>query len=80
MKHIIEYQPNLTQKTKKFIGDNINFVFSGEDTDIYSLDYVCEALREQMNEGNEEVIWNIPSKDMATLQNLVSEKVDYIEF
>jgi hypothetical protein len=80
MRHIVEYQPNLTQETKNYISDNINFVFSGEDTDMYSLDLVCEALREQMNQGNEKVIFDIPSKDMATLQNLVNEKVDYIEF
>jgi hypothetical protein len=80
MKHIIEYQPNLTDECMTFISNNINPVYTAEDTDIYSLDYVCEALREQMNEGNEEVIWNIPSKDMATLQNLINEKVDYIEF
>jgi hypothetical protein len=33
-----------------------------------------------MNEGNEEVIFNLPSKDMEVLQNLINEKVDYIEF
>ena len=33
-----------------------------------------------MNEGNEEVIFNLPSNDMKVLQNLIDEKVDYIEF
>ena len=32
-----------------------------------------------MDEGNEKVIFGLSSKDMEVLQNLVNEKVDYIE-
>jgi hypothetical protein len=80
MKHIIEYQPQVSRECQRYISNNINPVYTGEDTDIYSLDYVCEALKEQMDRGNEEVIFGLPSKDMEVLQNLVNEKVDYIEF
>jgi hypothetical protein len=80
MKHIIEYQPQISKECQTFISNNINFVFSGEDTDIYSLEYVCEELKNQMDKGNEQVIFGLPSKDMEVLQNLINEQVDYIEF
>ncbi len=80
MKHIIEYQPQISKECQTFISNNINFVFSGEDTDIYSLEYVCEELKNQMDNGNEQVIFGLPSKDMEVLQNLINEQVDYIEF
>jgi hypothetical protein len=80
MRYTTEYNPALTQECKTYISSNINPVYSSEDTDIYSLNYVCEVLKLQMNEGNEEVIFNLPSKDMEVLQNLINEKVDYIEF
>jgi hypothetical protein len=80
MRYTTEYNPALTQECKNYINSNINPIYSSEDTDIYSLDYVCEVLKLQMNEGNEEVIFNLPSKDMEVLQNLINEKVDYIEF
>jgi hypothetical protein len=80
MRYTTEYNPALTQECKTYISSNINPVYSSEDTDIYSLNYVCEVLKLQMNEGNEEVIFNLPSKDMEVFQNLINEKVDYIEF
>jgi hypothetical protein len=80
MRYTTEYNPALTQECKNYISSNINPIYSSEDTDIYSLNYVCEVLKLQMNEGNEEVIFNLPSKDMEVLQNLTNEKVDYIEF
>lgn len=80
MKYTTEYQPNLTETCKTYIENNITPSIRGEDTDIYSLEYVCEALKNQMDSGNEEVIFGIPSKDMEVLQNLINEKVDYIEF
>ena len=80
MRYETEYNPALTQECKNYISSNINPIYSSEDTDIYSLNYVCEVLKLQMNEGNEEVIFNLPSKDMEVLQNLTNEKVDYIEF
>lgn len=80
MRYTTEYNPVISQECKTYISNNINPVYSSEDTDIYSLDYVCEVLKLQMNEGNEEVIFNLPSKDMEVLQNLIDENVDYIEF
>ena len=80
MRYTTEYQPAISQECKTYISNNINPVYSSEDTDIYSLDYVCEVLKLEMNEGNEEVIFNLPSNDMKVLQNLIDENVDYIEF
>ena len=80
MRYEIEYNPAISQECKTYISNNINPVYSSEDTDIYSLDYVCEVLKLEMNEGKEEVIFNLPSNDMKVLQNLIDEKVDYIEF
>lgn len=80
MRYTTEYNPAIIQECKTYISSNINPIYSSEDTDIYSLNYVCEVLKLQMNEGNEEVIFNLPSKDMEVLQNLTNEKVDYIEF
>ena len=80
MRYTTEYNPALTQECKTYISSNINPIYSNEDTNIYSLNYVCEVLKLEMDEGNEEVIFNLPSKDMEVLQNLTNEKVDYIEF
>ena len=80
MRYEIEYNPAISQECKTYISNNINPVYSSEDTSIYSLDYVCEVLKLEMNEGNEEVIFNLPSNDMKVLQNLIDENVDYIEF
>jgi hypothetical protein len=80
MRYTTEYNPEISQTCKTYISSNITPVYSGEDTGIYSLDYVCEVLKLEMEEGNEEVIFNLPSKDMEVLQNLTNEKVDYIEF
>ena len=80
MRYTTEYNPAISPECKNYISSNINPIYSSEDTDIYSLNYVCEVLKLQMNEGNEEVIFNLPSKDMEVLQNLTNEKVDYIEF
>ena len=80
MRYTTEYNPEISETCKTYISNNINPVYSSEDTDIYSLDYVCEVLKLEMNEGNEEVIFNLPSNDMKVLQNLIDENVDYIEF
>jgi hypothetical protein len=78
MKHIIEYQPNLTEECKTFIGNNIIPVYTAEDTDIYSLDYVYEALSIALE--NEEKVSGISYKDIKELEKLMNEQVDYIEF
>jgi hypothetical protein len=76
MKHIIEYQPQISAECQAYIIDNINFVYSGEDTDIYSLDYVIESLQI----AKEEKIFNISKADKKELKKLWDEEVDYIEF
>jgi hypothetical protein len=76
MKHIIEYQPQISEECKTYISNNINFVYSGEDTDIYSLDYVIESLKI----AKEEKIFNAPKSDIKELKKLYNEEVDYIEF
>lgn len=80
MRYTTEYNPEISETCKTYISNNVGPSFSSEDTDIYSLDYISEVLKIQMNEGNEEVIFNLPSNDMKVLQNLIDEKVDYIEF
>lgn len=80
MKHIIEYQPQISAECQTYISNNINFVFSGEDTDIYSLNYVYEAISEELSENNNEEIFGISYKDIKELEKLMNEQVDYIEF
>lgn len=80
MKHIIKYQPQISLECQTYISNNINFVYSGEDTDIYSLDYVYEALSEELGQNNGEEIFGISLADMKELEKLISEQVDYIEF
>lgn len=76
MKHIIEYQPQISAECQTYISNNINFVYSGEDTDIYSLDYVIESLQI----AKEEKIFDTPKADKKEMAKLLSEEVDYIEF
>jgi hypothetical protein len=80
MKHIIEYQPNLTEECKTYISNNINPVYTGEDTDIYSIEYVYEALNEELGLNNGEEIFGISLPDIKELDKLINEQVDYIEF
>ena len=80
MKHIIEYRPQISLECQTYIGNNINPVYNAEDTDIYSLDYVYEALSEEISQNNGEEIFGISLADMKVLKSLVNEKVDYIEF
>jgi hypothetical protein len=80
MKHIVEYQPNLTEECQTFISNYINPVYTGEDTDIYSLDYVYEALSEELGQNEGEEFLGISLADMKELEKLINEQVDYIEF
>ena len=79
-RYATEYLPAISQECKFYISSNITPIYSSRDTNIYSLNYVCEVLKLEMEEVNEEVIFNLPSIDMKVLQNLTNEKVDYIEF
>jgi hypothetical protein len=76
MKHIIEYQPQISEECKTYIINNINFVYSGEDTDIYSLDYVIGSLQI----AQDKKIFDISKKDIKELIKLFNQEVDYIEF
>ncbi len=76
MKHIIEYQPQISKECQTYISNNINPVYTGEDTDIYYLDYVIESLQI----AKEEKIFDILVTDIKQLTKLLNEQVDYIEF
>ncbi len=76
MKHIIEYQPQISKECQTYISNNINPVYTGEDTYIYALDYVIENLQI----AKEEKIFDIPVTDIKQLTKLLNEQVDYIEF
>ncbi len=76
MKHIIEYQPQISKECQTYISNNINPVYTGEDTDIYYLDYVIESLQI----AKEEKIFDISKTDKKELKKLWDEEVDYIEF
>ena len=80
MKHIVEYNPVLSDECKTFISNNINPVYTAEDTDIYALDYVYEALTQELHENDDEEIFGISLSDIKELDKLINEKVDYIEF
>lgn len=80
MKYITEYQPNLTAECLTYIGNNINPVFENDSTAIYSLNYVLEALNEELGQNNDEEIFGITKADIKELEKLENEKVDYIEF
>ena len=80
MKHIVEYNPVLSDECKTFIHNNINPVYTAEDTDIYALDYVYEALSQELHENEDWDIFGISKADIKQLEKLISEQVDYIEF
>ena len=80
MKQIIEYRPQIRKECQTFISNNINPVYTGEDTDIYALDYVYEALSMELSENEGEENFNISLADMKELEKLINEQVDYIEF
>jgi hypothetical protein len=80
MKYIIEYRPQISEECQTYISNNINPVYTAEDTDIYSLNYVYEALSEELGENNNEEIFGISLLDMKKLEKLINEQVDYIEF
>jgi hypothetical protein len=80
MKYILEYNPQISETCKTYIANNINPVFSNEDTDIYGLDYVIEVLEEEINQNDNKDIFGIELKDIETLRKLNDENVSYIEF
>lgn len=80
MKYITEYQPNLTAECLTYIGNNINPVFENDSTAIYSLNYVLEALNEELEQNNDQEIFGISKADISELKKLENEQVDYIEF
>ncbi len=76
MKHIIEYQPQISKECQTYISNNINPVYTGEDTDIYYLDYVIGSLQI----AQDKKIFDVSKKDIKELIKLFNQEVDYIEF
>ena len=80
MRYTIEYQPKISNECSTFIANNINPVYTNEDTDIYAIDYVHEELSQLVNDNGGEEILGISLQDLSILRNLIDEKVSYIEF
>lgn len=78
MKYTTEYQPEISETCKTYIGNNINPVFSNDSTSIYGLDYVIESLEEEINHAQEEV-FGITKADINALNTLRKQDVTYIE-
>ncbi len=76
MKHIIEYQPQISKECQTYISKNINQVYDGEDTYIYALDYVIGSLQI----AQDKKIFDVSKKDIKELIKLFNQEVDYIEF
>lgn len=79
MKYTTEYQPEISETCKTYIGNNINPVFSNDSTSIYGLVYVIESLEEEVDQAGEEV-FGIKYEDIEVLKKLEKEDVTYIEF
>lgn len=68
----IAYQPMFTPLFKKFIVNNVNPGYENEDSKIYSVDIIEEAMRESgmsFMEGDKNI--------MAELEN---QEIEYVEF
>jgi|LakMenE01Jun11ns_1017448.scaffolds.fasta_scaffold9049611_2 hypothetical protein len=79
MRYTTEYNPQISTECKKFIRDNINPAYTAEDTEIYYLDFVYEALSEILKEPEEELL-GIKAQDFSVLKSLIDENVSHIEF
>jgi hypothetical protein len=80
MKYITEYQPNLTKTCMTYIENNITPSLRGEESNIYTLDYVLEELSQEIDKNKNEEIFGISIADIKELNKLLNEQVDYIEF
>ena len=81
MRYTTEYKPQLSRKCREFIFDKIDPTFSYVDngTQMYSLDYVYEALTDVYTQEDKEKA-GISIQDMSVLKSLIDEDVSYIEF
>ena len=79
MRYTTEYNPQISTECKTFIRDNVNAVCATEDTEIYYLDYVYEALTDVYTQEDKEKA-GISIQDMSVLKILINEDVSYIEF
>jgi hypothetical protein len=72
MRYTTEYNPQISDKCKKIIKDNIGSTLESSDSYVYNLDYVHEWLREKA--------FHLTASDLNVIKGLITEKVDYIEF
>ena len=80
MRYTIEYQPQISNECLTFIANNIDPLYTNEDTDIYVIDYTYEALSELVNDNGGEEILGISLQDLSMLKSLIDQGVSYIEF
>jgi hypothetical protein len=72
MRYTTEYEPQISDKCKKIIKDNIGSTLESIDSYAYNLEYVYEWLQENAS--------HMTSLDLKVIKGLIAEKVDYIEF
>lgn len=72
MRYTTEYNPQISDKCKKIIKNNIGSTFESSDSYVYNLDYIYQWMQENKH--------SVKLSDLNELKRLVDEKVDYIEF
>jgi hypothetical protein len=72
MRYTTEYNPQISDKCKKIIKDNIGSTLESSDSYVYNLEYVYEWLKEKA--------FHLTASDLDVIKELIAEKVDYIEF
>lgn len=68
----IAYQPMFTHLFKKFIINNVNPGYENEDSKVYSVDFIEEAMRDSgmsFMEGDKNII-----------EELGKQEIEYVEF
>ena len=72
MRYTTEYEPQISDKCKEIIRNNIGSTLESSDSYVYNLEYVHEWLKERA--------FHLTASDLKVIEGLISEKVDYIEF
>ena len=72
MRYTTKYNPQISDKCKKIIKNNIGSTFESSDSYVYNLDYIYQWMQE--------IKHSVKLSDLNELKRLVDEKVDYIEF
>lgn len=80
MRYTIEYQPQISNECSTFIANNIDPIYTNQDTDIYVIDYTYEALSQLVSDNGGEEILGISLQDLSVLKSLIDQGVSYIEF